>query len=412
MSEPVDDELFGQLNRALLEWKVIFFRGQDITSEQHAEFAAHWGPLESHPFIKQLVTQPDRVDVVRLEKGPKNQGTENVWHSDVTWRECPSLGSVLRAIDVPDLGGDTLWADMAAAYDGLTPEMQRHLEEMTAIHDWVPTFGRAMDDSTRAALRADFPAVEHPVVRTHPETGRKTLYVNRAFTQHIVGLDPDASQELLQFLYAQAAFPEYQCRFRWQPGGCGVLGQPLVTALRQFRLPPGSASDGAHHRDRRPPTLTDEQRVMGGRVGGRGTVPPWLRSRTRSIADGRDSTKACFERAGGRIAGKAFGMPVLVLTTTGRKSGEPRSTMLTSPVQDGAAYVLVASYGGDDRDPQWYRNLVANPQATIQLAGSTLDVWWLVPQRRTRSRCYGRRSWPRTRGTRDIRPRPTATSRW
>lgn len=218
LADPVDEELFDELNRALLEWKVLFFRGQDITPDQQRDFAANWGGLEAHPFIKELVDQPDQVEVVRLEKNEALSGYENAWHSDVTWRECPSLGSVLRAVEVPAVGGDTLWADMAAAYDNLTPQMKDFLDGKVAVHDWVPLFGRNMDEKTKAALREDFPQVEHPIVRTHPETGRKTLYVNRAFTQHVVGMEPDESEALLQFLYAQAAFPEYQCRIKWQPG--------------------------------------------------------------------------------------------------------------------------------------------------------------------------------------------------
>jgi taurine dioxygenase len=219
LAEPVDAELFGQLNRALLEWKVIFFRDQDITGDQHTAFAANWGPLETHPFIRVAVDQPEeRPQVVRFEKGPKLGGFENVWHSDVTWREMPSLGSVLRAIEVPETGGDTLWADMGAAYDGLSSTMKERIDGLVAEHDWITTFGMGMDTKTRDNLRKDFPAVQHPVVRTHPETGRKTLYVNRAFTQHIVGLDEAESRALLDFLYIQASFPEYQCRFKWQAG--------------------------------------------------------------------------------------------------------------------------------------------------------------------------------------------------
>ena len=219
LAEPVDDELFAELNRALLEWKVLFFRGQDITGEQHTAFARHWGQLEAHPFIRVTVDQPDETpQVVRFEKGPKLGGYENVWHSDVTWRECPSLGSVLRAIEVPTVGGDTLFADMAAAYDGLSDAMKERIDGLVAVHDWITTFGLAMDDATRDDLRVDFPAIEHPVVRTHPETGRKTLFVNRAFTQHIVGLPEEESTALLDFLYLQASFPEHQCRFKWQPG--------------------------------------------------------------------------------------------------------------------------------------------------------------------------------------------------
>jgi taurine dioxygenase len=220
LGETVDAELFDELNRALLEWKVLFFRDQEITGEQHTAFAANWGALESHPFIRLRTTHQsdDRPQVVRFEKGPKSVGYENVWHSDVTWRAEPSLGSVLRAIEVPPVGGDTLWADMGAAYDGLNDAMKERIDGLTAVHDWINTFGAGMDQASRDSLRPDFPAVEHPVVRVHPETGRKTLYVNQAFTQHIVGLDPAESRALLDYLYNQAGFPEYQCRFRWRAG--------------------------------------------------------------------------------------------------------------------------------------------------------------------------------------------------
>jgi len=219
LAAPVDAALRDELNRALLEWKVLFFRGQDITREQHAAFASLWGPLERHPFVKLHVAQPDDAPaVLRLEKNATVPGVENVWHSDVTWREQPSLGSVLRAVEVPPLGGDTLWADMGAAYDLLSARLRAEIDELVAVHDWVDTFGRGMDDATREALRPDFPPMQHPVVRTHPETGRRTLYVNGAFTQSVVGLEPEASDALLARLYAQDSYPEVQCRFRWQPG--------------------------------------------------------------------------------------------------------------------------------------------------------------------------------------------------
>ena len=219
MAEPPDAELFAELNRALLEWKVLFLRDQQVTGEQHAAFAAAWGPLETHPFVRLRRDQPeDRPTVLRLAKGVDAKGYENVWHSDVTWRENPSLGSVLRAIELPGVGGDTLWADMAAAYDCLDDDVKARIDGMVAVHDWLTTFGRNMNPAQRDELRVDFPAVEHPVVRTHPETGRRTLFVNAAFTQHIVGLEPDESAELLAYLYRQACYPEYQCRLRWEPG--------------------------------------------------------------------------------------------------------------------------------------------------------------------------------------------------
>jgi taurine dioxygenase len=223
LAEPLDDELRHQLNQALLEWKVLLFRDQNLTREQQAAFGRHWGDLEQHPFAKESRAFADRQDadapdVVRLEKDEMAKGQENLWHADVTWRVNPSMGAVLRAIEVPEVGGDTLWADMGAAYDLLPQEVKDRIDGMVAVHDWIDTFGRAMDPAKRDALRPDFPAIEHPVVRTHPETGRRTLFVNSAFTQHIVGLDPDESAELLSYLYRQAAYPEYQCRFRWTPG--------------------------------------------------------------------------------------------------------------------------------------------------------------------------------------------------
>jgi taurine dioxygenase len=220
LADDLDDELFHQLNRALLEWKVLFFRDQHITPEQHAAFAAHWGPLESHPFFRVTFGQPEEAppEVVRFEKGTDVAGYENVWHSDVSWREIPSLGSVLRAVEVPELGGDTLWSDMGAAYDGLDDATKVRIADLVAEHDWLTSFGLTMDAATRDELRKDFPPVRHPVVRHHPETGRKMLYVNRIFTQHIVGMDPDEGRFLLEQLWLQAAFPEYQCRWRWQPG--------------------------------------------------------------------------------------------------------------------------------------------------------------------------------------------------
>ncbi len=219
LAEPASERLVAELDRALLEWKVLFFRDQHITHDQHAAFARNWGDLETHPFYGRVTgTEAEQPEVVRLAKDDQVVGFENLWHSDVTWRTEPSLGSILRAVELPALGGDTLWADMAAAYDHLTDAMKERLDGLTAVHDWYTNFGLAMPEEQREALRPDFPAVEHPVVRTHPQTGRKTLYVNRAFTQHIVGLAADESAELLEFLYLQANFPEYQCRWRWQPG--------------------------------------------------------------------------------------------------------------------------------------------------------------------------------------------------
>ena len=222
LSEPIDDELHHQLNRALLEWKVLFFREQHLTHEQHRTLGERWGELETHPFFGVVRNNQDaaRPKVTRLAGGAAGEakGAAGVWHSDTSWRACPSLGSLLQAVEVPPVGGDTLWADMAAAYDCLGEDVKAQIDGRYAVHDWWDSFGQGMQENQREALRRDFPPVEHPIVRTHPETGRKTLYVNAVFTQHIVGMDPDDSAVLLRHLFRQASYPEFQCRLRWEPG--------------------------------------------------------------------------------------------------------------------------------------------------------------------------------------------------
>ncbi|MCB1005469.1 MAG: TauD/TfdA family dioxygenase, partial [Acidimicrobiales bacterium] len=139
------------------------------------------------------------------------------WHADVTWRECPSMGAVLHAIQVPPTGGDTLFCDMGAVYEGLDADTRARIDDLVAVHDFMQVFGHQVPDADKPAMRERYPTVEHPVVRTHPETGRRTLFVNRVFTSHIVGMDRDDSAALLDRLCRQADYPEYQCRFQWTP---------------------------------------------------------------------------------------------------------------------------------------------------------------------------------------------------
>jgi taurine dioxygenase len=214
LREPLDDGTFAELDKAFLDHKVLFFRDQDITSEQHVEFARHFGDLEVHPFVPHKKDQPE---VMVLLHDENRRGTENAWHSDVTWRLEPSLGSILRAVEVPEVGGDTLFADMEAAFEGLDVKTRERVRDMKAIHDFTRVFGGNKSEDELAELREKFPPAEHPVIRTHPVTGRQSIYVNVAFTSHIVGLEPDESARLLAHLYRQASTPEYQCRFRWAP---------------------------------------------------------------------------------------------------------------------------------------------------------------------------------------------------
>ncbi|MEW2267441.1 TauD/TfdA dioxygenase family protein [Streptomyces sp. NPDC047853] len=215
LSRPLGAALREELNRALLEWKVLFFRAQHLSSDQQRAFAGHWGELETNP----LLAAGSREDVVRFDKADAATPTyENVWHTDVTFRERPALGAVLQLREVPPFGGDTLWADMAAAYDNLPQEVKDRIDGARAVHDFIPGFARFYGPERLIPHQDAFPPVEHPVVRTHPETGRRMLFVNASFTTRITGLDRDESDRLLRFLFQQAHVPEYQVRFSWRPG--------------------------------------------------------------------------------------------------------------------------------------------------------------------------------------------------
>jgi len=210
--DTASDEQIAEIRRALLEWKVVFMRDQDVSVADHVAFGRRFGELEIHPFTP---NRDDHPEVVVIHHGEKSKRGQNQWHSDVTWRLEPSLGSILRARIVPKVGGDTLFADMIAAYAGLDDGLKERLEKAKAVHSFVHNFGRGMDAETREQMLEKYPPAIHPVVRTHPETGEKGLYVNAAFTTHIEGMEEAESARILRHLYRQAAIPEYQCRFRW-----------------------------------------------------------------------------------------------------------------------------------------------------------------------------------------------------
>jgi taurine dioxygenase len=207
-------ERIPDIRAALLEFGVIFFRDQHLTPEQHIAFARYFGELEIHPATPRDQPNPE---ILHIAHGPESRGQENAWHSDVTWREKPSLGSILRAVEVPEVGGDTLFANMHVAYERLSPQMKRLCEGLTAVHDIARVFARRLGKRPEE-LHDQYPPMRHPVIRTHPESGKPAIYVNTAFTSHIEGLSEKESRWLLDHLFATAADPEIQCRFRWRPG--------------------------------------------------------------------------------------------------------------------------------------------------------------------------------------------------
>lgn len=203
-----------EIRAALLKHGVIFFREQELSQEQHIAFARHFGELEIHPATPKDQPNPE---VLHIAHGPNSRGQENNWHSDVTWRERPSLGSILLAREVPECGGDTLFANMHLAYERLSEQMQRFCEGLTAVHDIARVFARRLGKRPEE-LHDQYPPVRHPVIRTHPETGERAVYVNNGFTSHIEGLSKDESDWLLDHLYKTAWDVEIQCRFRWEAG--------------------------------------------------------------------------------------------------------------------------------------------------------------------------------------------------
>ena len=226
-----DADLMGEIRALLLKHKVIFFRDQDISRADHVAFARHFGELEDHPVAG---SDPDHPGLVRIYKSPDspNDRYENAWHTDATWRDKPPFGCVLRCVECPEVGGDTMWVNMAAAYERLPEHVKAQIAGLRARHSIEASFGAAMPIEKRLALKAQFPDAEHPVVRTHPETGEKVLFVN-AFTTHFTNFhtaenvrfgqdySPGASQ-LLNYLISQAFVPEFQVRWRLRKNSVAI----------------------------------------------------------------------------------------------------------------------------------------------------------------------------------------------
>lgn len=226
-----DAGLFSEIKALLLQHKVLFLREQDITRAEHVAFARRLGDLEDHPVAG---SDPEHPGLVRIYKdlGSPPEHYENGWHCDATWRDAPPMGCVLRCIECPEVGGDTIWVNMVKAYEDLAPAVKAQIDGLRARHSIEATFGAAMPMEQRHALKAQFPDAEHPVVRTHPETGEKVLFVS-GFATHFVNFHTPANvrygqdfapggANLLNYLIGRAAIPEYQVRWRWAPNSVAI----------------------------------------------------------------------------------------------------------------------------------------------------------------------------------------------
>jgi alpha-ketoglutarate-dependent taurine dioxygenase len=226
-----DDALFAEVRSLLLQHKVLFLRDQTVSRADHVAFASRFGALEDHPVAGSDPEHPGLVRIYKdLDGAPEHY--ENAWHCDATWREAPPMGAVLRCIEGPAVGGDTIWANMAKAYEDLPAHIKDQIATLRASHSIESAFGAAMPIDQRHALKARFPDAEHPVVRTHPETGEKVLFVS-GFATHFVNFHTPANvrygqdyapggANLLSYLIGRAAIPEYQVRWRWTPNSVAI----------------------------------------------------------------------------------------------------------------------------------------------------------------------------------------------
>lgn len=212
LARPLGNQQFQEIHDALMAHLVIFFRDQKIGIEQHKEFGRRFGELVIHPAAGSGVPEHPEIRVVQADERSTRVNGE-VWHSDLSCQAEPPMGSILYVKEAPpDGGGDTAFANMYAAYDALSERMKAHLDGLTAVHDSAHVYA----DPSYARPDKQMPRAEHPVVRTHPVTGRKALFVNRNFTTRIVGLPPDEGAAILEYLLRHIETPEFHCRFAWR----------------------------------------------------------------------------------------------------------------------------------------------------------------------------------------------------
>ena len=222
---PLSDGVFAEIDSAFREWKVLVFRDQRLTAGQLLAFARRWGAVVEDSLPRQVANggeivpcQSDLDNIAIFTCDEEVQGLENIWHVDGSYRRAPVLGTMLAAIEVPDIGGDTMFADMAAAFDNLSPADRELADGSWAEHDWSQGGYRDKYETCLDEYRSVVPPVLHPVVIAHPRTGRRTLFVNRGFSTRISGMDEAQGDQLLDRLTRQADVPEYQMRIKWASG--------------------------------------------------------------------------------------------------------------------------------------------------------------------------------------------------
>lgn len=263
LSQGVSEDLAGALRAALLKHQVLFFEDQHLTPVQHRDFAARFGPLHTHPLYPGV---PEAPELFVLDNHKDNPTDNDAWHTDVTFIETPPMGSILYARSLPANGGDTIWANMQAAYEALSPAFRRFLEGLDAVHDFARGFpqrgivANAAGQEKHAKALAEHPPVLHPVVRTHPETDADALFVNFGFTERIKGLRRKESDAILGMLFEHVTKPEFQVRWKWSDNAIAFWDNRITQhyAVNDY-LPARRVmnratilGDRPYHRSRRP----------------------------------------------------------------------------------------------------------------------------------------------------------------
>jgi taurine dioxygenase len=216
LTKPISTERYQAIRDALVEYQVLFLRDQVIGPEHQKALADCFGPLQTHPAYSTVEGFPE---ITVLESTAETPTKIEQWHTDMTFRPHPPMGTMLRSTIIPPAGGDTLYASMTAAFDALSPAMQEFLSSLTAVHDFAHGFKESLAEpggrERLAQALADNPPIEHPVIRTHPESGRRLIFVNELFSTHIVGMTNQESECLLSFIFNHIKAPEFGCRFQW-----------------------------------------------------------------------------------------------------------------------------------------------------------------------------------------------------
>ncbi len=228
LSRELSNRTYDDIHRAFLDHQVLFIRDQTLTPAQQVAFARRFGPLDIYPFVEGIDGEPEIIEIVKEPRETKNFG--GGWHSDGTYLEIPPLGTALYALETPDCGGDTQYADMYGAYEALSDAMKAILDGLIGVNSAAlrGSGGRAAGMKKTGNMKAinmdrsEELVAEHPIVRTHPETGRKSLYLNRAHTIRFKDMTEAESMPLIEFLCDHAVRPEFTCRFRWQPGTLAI----------------------------------------------------------------------------------------------------------------------------------------------------------------------------------------------